>query len=325
MTDNFYQIRKICDQLHFKYIFYIIFFVGFIAGSCMGNPGKKQQVKTPKQFSLPNIPMMITDPQSRANYLAGHYWDNFDFNDTTLINKPDITEQIFFFYFDILPHTALPAMILSINNTLKQAQANEDMFTYFTDLFEKYLYDPNSPMRNEEIYIVALEYIIASPQVDELNKIRPRFQLEHLNKNRPGQIAADFVYTLANGRRERMYNIKSDYLIIFFNNPGCSACKQIQFGFEQSPVVLRMQEIGKLKILAMYVDRDIDAWKEFQSYIPTQWINGYDASFVINEEKRYDLRAIPNLYLLDKDKRVILKDAPPENLELQLINIMQAQ
>jgi len=304
-----------------KYSIYIIALVVFIAGSCKGTP--KQQAQPAKQFSVPAIPMMIVEPQARANYLAGHYWDNFDFNDTTYINKPEITEQAFVDYIDILPYTEYSAMVSSLKRLLEQAQVNEDMFMYFTDLLEKYLYDPNSPMRNEEIYIVALEHIIDLPQIDETHKIRPRFQFEQLNKNRPGQIAVDFAYTLANGNRGRMHQIKSEYLIIFFNNPGCQACSTIQHGLENSPVILRMQETGRLKIFAMYVDREIDEWKQ-QTAIPTQWINGYDASFVIRDENMYDLRAIPNLYLLDNDKRVILKDAPPEYLEQLLINIMQA-
>jgi thiol-disulfide isomerase/thioredoxin len=308
---------------NFKNSLYILALVVFIAISCKGNP-KQQQPQPSKQFSMPTIPVMLIDPQARANYLAGHYWDNFDFNDTAFVNKPDITEQAFVDYIDVLPYTEFAVMVSSVRHTLEQAQANEDMFTYFTDLFEKYLYDPNSPMRNEEIYIAALEYIIDSPQIDEPNKIRPRFQFEQLNKNRPGQIAVDFVYTLANGKRERLHQIKSDYLIIFFNNPGCSACQSIQHGLENSPVILRMQETGQLKIFAMYVDRDIDAWTQYRPSIPMHWINGYDASFVIHDENLYDLRAIPNLYLLDKDKRVILKDAPPEYLEQLLINIMQA-
>ena len=324
MKYNFSRNRSICSQLHIKYMLHVIFFIGFTIVACTGKT-KPQTQTLKKEFSLPIIPMSITDPQARANYLAENYWNNFDFNDTSLISKPEIAEQAFVNYIDMLPHTAFPVMVSSINKTLEQSLKNEQMFTYFTDLFEKYLYDPNSPMRNEEVYIVALDYIVASPKVNETNKIRPRFQLEHLNKNRPGQIATDFTYILANGKREKMHDIKSDYLVIFFNNPGCPACKQIQFGFEQSPVILRMQEMGKLKVLAMYIDKDIDAWKQYHSAIPAQWINGYDDTFVINDEKIYDLRAIPNLYLLDKDKRVILKDAPPEHLELQLINIMQAQ
>jgi thiol-disulfide isomerase/thioredoxin len=305
---NVFMMRNLC----------IIVLAAFIASSCTG---KSKQTKTSKKFSLPDIPVMMTDTQERANYLADHYWDNFDFNDTTLIDKPEITKRVFVDYIDILPHTANSAMISSIRHTMEQSLANPQMFTHFTNLFEKYLYDPNSPMRNEEIYIIALEYVITSPKVDEPYKIRPRFQIEQINKNRTGQIAVDFVYTLANGKHERMHHIKSDFLILFFNNPGCTACKDIQQKLELSPVISRMQKTGKLKILAMYVDNDIDAWMQHRTDIPTQWINGYDASFVIVGENLYDLRAIPNLYLLDKDKRVILKDAYPERLEEQLAYI----
>ena len=43
---------------------------------------------------------------------------------------------------------------------------------------------------------------------------------------------------------------------------------------------------------------------------PEQWYNGFDPDLVIRGETLYNVRAIPSLYLLDHEKRVILKDAP---------------
>ena len=43
-----------------------------------------------------------------------------------------------------------------------------------------------------------------------------------------------------------------------------------------------------------------------------------DASQVINRHRLYDLKAVPCLYLLDADKRVLLKDVTVEHLELYL-------
>lgn len=298
--------------------FHIIILLGLIAGSCTGNP-KQVNTKALKQFSLPAIPAIMNDRQQQLDYLAMHYWDNFDFNDTSLINSSLITEQVFTNYIQSLLQAGAPTTALSVRHMLERALPNPQLSTCFMELLEKYLYDPNSPLRNEEIYSIALEYVLASPQVDEVNKIRPRYQLEQLRKNPPGQIAVDFVYTLANGKQGRMHHIKSDFLILFFNNPDCTACGDIQRGFEQSPVISQMQETGRLKILAMYIDEAIDAWRQYQTKIPAQWINGYDASFVILNKELYDLRAIPNLYLLDKDKRVILKDAQPELLERYLL------
>ena len=47
---------------------------------------------------------------------------------------------------------------------------------------------------------------------------------------------------------------------------------------------------------------------------PDNWYNGYDPDYVIREDILYNVRAIPSLYLLDKDKKVLMKDAPQERL-----------
>ena len=43
-------------------------------------------------------------------------------------------------------------------------------------------------------------------------------------------------------------------------------------------------------------------------------INSYDAGQSIVTRELYDLKASPTLYLLDKDKRVILKDVTVEEI-----------
>ena len=73
----------------------------------------------------------------------------------------------------------------------------------------------------------------------------------------------------------------------------------------------------------MYTDEDIETWEKYRPSMPALWLNGYDASFTIRGNNLYDLRAIPSLYLLDKDKRVIIKDAMPYQIEERLLNFLQ--
>ena len=47
---------------------------------------------------------------------------------------------------------------------------------------------------------------------------------------------------------------------------------------------------------------------------PEEWYNGFDPDLAIRTEDLYNVRAIPSLYLLDADKRVILKDAPEDKV-----------
>lgn len=279
-------------------------------GGCRETAKKAPVQQQPEGFRMVEVPAMLSSPQERAEFVTKNYWNHFDFTDTTLISRPAVTEQAFADYVNILLNVPTDMAAASVRTTLSKAEADTAMYRYFTTLFEKYLYDPNSPMRNEEVYIPVLEAIVASDRVDEADKIRPRYRLALAQKNRPGRPAADFTYTLSDGRTGTLYGVKADYVILFINNPGCTACKESIEQIEQSPLVSRMIGDGRVKVVALYPDEDMKAWRDYLSHFPPTWINGYDAGLKIKEGELYDLKAIPTLYLLSRDKTVILKDAP---------------
>ena len=47
---------------------------------------------------------------------------------------------------------------------------------------------------------------------------------------------------------------------------------------------------------------------------PEEWYNGFNPDFILRGNTIYCVRAIPSLYLLDAEKRVILKDAPEDKV-----------
>lgn len=265
--------------------------------------------KPTTELSFPNITVPEMLPAAdRAKYLAEHFWDRFDFRDSTFCNQPDITEQAYANYLDILRYVEPTVAAQSVGALMKSAEVDSTMFDYFVSLTDKYLYDPNSPFRNDELLIPALEAMVASPMLDEAEKIRPQSQLDMAQKNRIGQKANDFRYTLHDGSAGRMYSIEAEYLIIFINNPDCPACKAIREQICASPMLSEMIERGVMKVLAIYPDEDITAWLNYRHNIPASWINSYDKQLRLRDEELYDLKAIPSLYLLDSEKRVMLKD-----------------
>lgn len=294
------------------------------------------EASAPQAFKLPRIPAELCTADSRINYMATHYWDNFNFADTALISKPEITEQAFADFIDLLTYLPAPMADSALTRMVKASTVDSTMFVHFTDLSEKYLYDPNSPLRNEELYIPVLRYLTNSPHLDSLSKLQPRYQLELALKNRPGDMAADFTYTLASGKRDRMSHIRADYTILFFNNPDCGDCIRVKEYMDMSPAIggqLRRQCVpGKtatnscgreLAVLALYPEGDVSLWQNTK--YPAGIINAYDAGQKIAAGRLYDLKAMPTLYLLDKDKRVILKDASVERIEQWLIDKNQAK
>lgn len=282
--------------------------------SCGGKPPQQVAEEKPVPvFRMADVPDVITDPAERAGYLVKHYWDNFDFTDTAYIHLPEVTEQAFADYIDIMDYAPYTTVSSSIKDMLKKAEADTSVFVYFSRLYEKYLYDSNSPFRNDEYYIPALEAIIASPLTEE--KVRPAHLLAIAKKNRVGEKATDFTYTLTNGQQSTLYAIQSEQTVLFFYNPGCRTCKDIIEQIEASLTIKYLINEERLKLLAVYPDEDLTEWKNYLPEIPKQWINSYDKGTLLQNKEMYDLKAIPTVYLLDKDKKVILKDTSFEQLE----------
>ena len=278
-------------------------------------------MKDKAAFTLPRIPSVITTSRARASYLVLHYWEHFNFRDTALISRPEITEQAFVNFLDVLPEVPLQEAEKGITALMDSAASDSAMYVHFTNLASKYLYEPNSPFRNEEYYIPVLRHIIALPRMEEPDKSRPRFLLDMALKNRPGEVAADFVYTRTNGSRGRLRRISADYTLLFFNSPDCEDCRRVKDYMAASERFAGMTGEGsarrpRLVILAVYPDEDVEQWRA--AAYPPCMLNVHDASQAINRHRLYDLKAVPCLYLLDADKRVLLKDVTVEHVELYL-------
>lgn len=277
------------------------------------------QPKTSLSFHLPIIPVQLTQPKDRATYLVRHYWDNFDFMDTTYCHLPEITEQAFVDYLDVLPHAEPETVFASIKDLLLKAEQETSgtMLRYFLKTAKDYMYDPNSPLRNEDFYIPVTEYIIdsKSKHVDEAEKHRAKFDLVMMQKNRVGQISADFTYSLESGKTGTLHRIKSEYILLLFYNPDCQACGETIAYLKNSELLNALLNEHKLEVLAFYPDSDLGIWKKHLSDIPKTWLNAYDKYLHVRDKQLYDLKAIPTLYLLDKDKKIILKDVSVLQLE----------
>lgn len=294
-------------------------FVLFAAGVCCvlcltacGNrarrAGSAPETPLPGVFLPPVAPASLSPAEQRA-YLREHYWDRFDFSDTLFLRRADTLQlaEAFARYVALLserPEDAAP-----MDSLMRRASASRPMLDYFAMLGRLVLHDPNSPLRNGEFYIPVLEAQLASPWYDAYERIAPAYELELVSQNRIGRPANDFRYTLASGATGTLYGLKTEYVLLFINNPGCAMCRDIREALEASPMLTEMLERGRLALLALYPDEDLAEWRAYCDRIPASWVNAYDRGCVIREQGLYDLAAIPSLYLFDRDKRVLVKDA----------------
>lgn len=127
-------------------------------------------------------------------------------------------------------------------------------------------------------------------------------------RNNPGHPANNFSYTMPDGRKKKLYEIDAKHTLLFFYNPECDACKRYKDLIVASRIVDAQIRKGTLKVLAVYIDKDLTIWKKHLPEMPKSWIHGRDENEYLYKNNIYDLHAIPTIYLLGKNKKVILKD-----------------
>ena len=132
--------------------------------------------------------------------------------------------------------------------------------------------------------------------------------------NRLGEKAADFAFTLRNGRVVTLYGIDAEYTIVFFSNPGCPNCREVMEELQNLPGVDNLIADKILAVANVYPDEDLGEWIKYSEIYPKNWLNGYDHLMAVQNTPLYNIRAIPSVYLLDGEKRVILKDVPTDYL-----------
>lgn len=293
-----------------------------VLAGCAGNRKAEQFVALPFPDVVP--PAMMESASDRAEYMALHWWDGITEAsreypcDTTLVSgvrKEDV-EQKFANWVNILNMLDMSVVGKSVVRLYDRAAACEkkdtssNVFETFTDLVVKYLYDPNSPMRNEDHYAFYASRLAGSDLVDESMREKYAREVRLASLNRVGSKAADFRFTDKRGRMHTLYGIDAELTLLFFSNPGCSACKEIIDVLNNDPRISSLISEGVMAVLNIYIDEDLEEWRSYMTVYPEHWYNGFDPDLVIRGENLYNVRAIPSLYLLDRNKTVIMKDAP---------------
>ncbi len=273
---------------------------------------------------FPRVQPPQMHPDGPVIYTVDHFWDAYfadlgKYRTDSLylggVEKIRLEEAYGLFatlLWNVPPETA-KASTERLYDQLAAAK-NPAVTDALVELTSRYLYDPNSPVRCEDFYRPFVEKLAEGDLAPEDMKPQYGFQARMCAMNAMGTPAADFAFTDTRGRKRTLYGIEAEYLLLIFGNPDCTACKDLVVQMESSPAVAELGASGRLKVVDIFIDREVDQWKARVADYPAAWINGYDHTFTIRDDILYNVRAVPSMYLLDKDKRVIFKDVPPEIL-----------
>lgn len=227
-------------------------------------------------FPYPEIPDEVEEPEERMMYMLEHFWQDYAFADSTAMNR-EVGEQGMVDFLNLMLNADSVAVVRGAKVWADSLAAHPSAVPFFEGLMEHYLGDSDSPLHSDGVYAHLLRALPESPQRVWL--------LEQLAKNPVGSRAADIYVTTPDGKRTRLYDIKAEQTLLIFYDPDCRRCQRLDAQLEQEPSIVQNP---RLKV----VRKDVND------------LNG-----------EYYVPHTPALYLLDSEKRVVLKDGNEDTLK----------
>lgn len=281
------------------------------------SPGGSIACAGPFGTAVAPSPEPPADPARRLVWVVEHYWDSFNWNDPRWTAESSALEGAFMFWADQLGRIPETDAARLSGALLHKVDSHPDIQLLLLDAAGYFWQHPGSMFRNEELLIPMLETAVAAPGIGDIHKARLRARLASALRNRPGTRAADFTYTTGDDGRGTLHGFRAWYTLLMFYHLGCPECGRIEEYIPHSEVFAPMIASGRLKVLAIYPDEDIEAWREHLAQMPAGWTAGH-APMGKDGTAAYDLPGIPALYLLDRDKTVLLRNRPVDVIEAWL-------
>lgn len=262
---------------------------------------------------MPDVPASILEPSDRADYALMHFWDGVDFTDLNWTADTLALEQNFSNYAQFFVYASDRGGQAAADSLLLRAARSPKALQRIVEVADKYLYEPNSPIYNERAYIFFLSRMSKLPQLGQAGMQRAALTLEQTSKNRPGMRAADFRFAKRGGGETTLFSRSAPYLLLAFYDPDCESCHQTIERVRNESRINDLISRGLVEILAIDDTGDRERWDRTAPTMPSNWIVGFDLTGV-DDNDLYINRATPTMYLMDADKKILIKDVSIEQL-----------
>lgn len=252
-----------------------------------------------------------------------HFFDNVDFSDERILRTPFFIPTIFDHYLkNILIFKESDSIIPCIDKIMSRIPEGSRVYRYLLSHIFNF-YQKSTTMGHEEIVIYMGENYYLTPKVHWETEEFQKNLLDYIQKNKPtliGKTSPDLLLPTSDGRRyESIHGLTANYTVLFFYDTDCGHCK------EEIPIMKEIynkykNELG-LEIYAVYIQTDEKKWLDFINANNLEWINVWDPYRTGNIYNTFNTVTTPQIYLLDKDKKILARRLDAANLD-KLLQIL---
>jgi thiol-disulfide isomerase/thioredoxin len=267
----------------------------------------------PEVPELPIKPDGSRDSAFAYYYYRDHYFDKLDLSDERLLRSPIYYNKLQYFTKNLMiqiPDSIIPMADMLVNAASKNKETFKYMVWYLTNTYET-----SNIMGMDQVFVHLVKNYYTKEKaywVDEttLYKINDRARI--LEPILLGKKVKNLILTDSSGVYQALYNVNTPYTILYFWDPDCGHCKKA------TPKVKAYYDKVKSKgvqVFAVCTEVEMEKWKNYIKENKLDWINVADPKLQNNFREEFDIKTTPQIFILDKDKKILAKKIDEETLE----------
>ena len=272
-----------------------------------------QLMVVPPLFEYVVAPDELPDLVSRTDYIMDHFWDPFDFKNTSVVDQ-NALNHAFSVYAQAMAYASEKKVDESVRNVIKKIKNNPGLSYQFAKAAEENLYGPRAELWGDLVFIDFAQNLIDNKKIRESQKKHFKDVVDLLKNSAIGSPLPEFSAVNREGT-EIKFRPSSNYTIICFTPSECPDGSYSDLKLDISAVVNDLLEDGELEVDYIVLD-GVDKNKSY----PDKW-NLYSSSDV---GSKLDLRIAPSFFVIDRNKKIAGKNLTGDGA-ISLIEILTGQ
>ncbi len=272
--------------------------------------------KASKDPDIPEPPLKENGKRDSSfiyYYYREHYFDNLDLGDERLLRSPVYHSKLSFFLKNML--ISIPdSLIPQLDKLVEKASVNKETFKYMVWLLTN-TYETSNIMGMDAVFVHLVKKYYTKEKaywVDDATLFKIQDRARILEPILIGKKVKNLILTDSLGVYQALYSVDAPYIILYFWDPDCGHCKKA------TPKVKAYYEKVRskgVKVFAVCTEVEMEKWKSYIRENNLNWINVADPKLQNNFRQEFDIQTTPQIFILDKDKRIIAKKVDEENME----------
>ena len=228
-----------------------------------------------------------------------------DFKERGLLRTPVFKSSVLKYTSNVIPQIP-DSIIAEVDRIMDEVAVDSTSFRFWLVTFTS-TYENHKTMGMDKVFIHILEkYYLAGRAywVDEETIKKMREEVYFVKPNLIGNLAPQLNLLDTTFTNVNVFNLPEDYLVLYFYDPGCGVCKK------KTPILKNVYydlKDSNAEVVAICGTTDVDKWKTYIIKNELDWLNLADPYTTSNFRAEYNIRSFPQVFILNKDRRIIAK------------------